>query len=151
MKFLSLPTALLIVILTLVPSVFAQSATLTATVTPNPLHVEVVAPSNVIVGEGFEIQVLVSNFGTTKVRSTSITINSPKNLKINGKKKGLGTIDPGKSKIATWKARLLSPGNYFIHADVSARLGKKSISTSDTSLVSSTESFLAFWFSFLFP
>ena len=149
MKLLSLLAILAITFLVARPT-FAQNANLTATVTPTPLHIEVIAPSNVAVGEVFEIQVLVSNFGTIKIISTLVTINSPQDIKVNGKKKGLGTIEPGKSKTAPWKARLLSSGNFVIQADVSARLDKELISVSDTSLVSSTESFLAFWFSFLF-
>ena len=148
MKFLSLLAILATTFLVASPS-FAQSSNLTATVTPNPLHVEVTTPGNAAIGEVFEIQVVVSNFGTTKIRNTSVTINPPQNLKVNGKKKGLGNIDPGKSKTAFWRARLLSSGIYFIHADVSARLDKETISASDTSKISSTKSFLAFWLGLL--
>lgn len=148
MKFLSLLAILATTFLVASPS-FAQSSNLTATVTPNPLHVEVNVPSNVGVGEFFEIQVVVSNFGTTIIRNTSVTINPTQDLKVNGKKKGLGNIDPGKSKTATWRAKLLSSNNFVILANVSARLDKESISASDTSQVSSTVSFLAFWFGFL--
>ena len=89
MKFLSLLAILATTFLVASPS-FVQSSNLTATVTPNPLHVKVDAPSNVTVGEVFEIQVTVSNFGTEIVRSTSVTVNPPQDIKVNGKKKGLG-------------------------------------------------------------
>ena len=87
MKYLSLPIILLAVFLvTAVPS-FAQSAVLTATVRPNPLKVEITTPtSSVSVGKWFDINAEITNFGTEIVTKTTVTLNSPRELRVRNKK-----------------------------------------------------------------
>ena len=135
MKYLSLPIILLAVfLLTAVPS-FAQSAVLTATVHPNPLKVEITAPDNVIVGEWFDVSAEVTNFGTEIVTKTTVTLNSPRELRLRNKKKRVGNLTSGEPVSLKWQVKARSEGNFIVLVEVSGRLSGEKISASDDSKI----------------
>ena len=140
MKYLSLPIILLAVfLLTAVPS-FAQSASLTATVRPNPLKVEITAPSNVGVGEWFDISAKITNFGTEIVTKTTVTLNSPRELRVRNKKKRLGNLASGETISLKWQVKAKSEGNFIVLVEASGRLEGEKISASDSRIITADDS-----------
>ena len=140
MKYLSLPIILLAVfLLTAVPS-FAQSASLTATVRPNPLKVKITAPSNVGVGKWFDISAEVTNFGTEIVTKTTVTLNSPRELRVRNKKKRLGNLAAGETISLKWQVKAKSEGNFIVLVEASGRLEGEKISASDSRIITADDS-----------
>lgn len=117
-------------------SAFAQTATLTATVRPNPLKVQVSAPSSVFVGEWFDITLTVTNLGTEVVKKSTATLHTPAEIVVRGKSKKLANIGPGETKTVSWQAKANSSGNFVILAEVTGNLLGEEISASDTAMIS---------------
>ncbi len=150
MKFLSLPAVLVAALLMVAAPSFAQSGTVTVTVRPNPLDVQVAAPENVVVGQWFEIEVAVFNKGAQSITKTSAKIHTPSELKVRGKKKRIGTLPAGQTKII-WQAKANNSGdNLIIQVDVEGFLDGEKITAGDTAMVSATGSILLFLFRLLF-
>lgn len=130
-------------------SALAQTATLTATVRPNPLELELMAPQNVVVGEWFDISASVSNKGGEVIRKTWITLNTPGEIVARGVKKNLGDLQPGETRTVNWRAKANSAGKFVVMAQVTGKLAGEPISASDTALISATSpTFLVYLFSF---
>ena len=123
---------------------YAQSSTLTATVRPNPLEVEVFAPSNVSVGSWFDIKVEVSNLGTETLTNTSALISPPSELVVRGKRKRIGNLSPGATQTITFRAMAKSSGNLLILVEATGKLAGEEISASDTTMISADGSLGAF-------
>lgn len=128
----------------------AQSATLTATVRVNPLEIEVVAPDTVVVGEWFDIDVVVSNLGATTVKKTSVVVNKPSGLKVRANKKRIGDLAPGATEIVTWRAKVNSPGGFVAVVEVSGKLDGEEISAFDSITISAIGSLAARFFRLIF-
>lgn len=141
-KFLVLPVALTCLLLA-VNSVWAQTASLTATVRPNPLIVEIIAPSNVSVGQWFEIKADVSNLGTETISRTVATIYTPSEISVKGPKEKIGDLAGGGKKTVIWQAKANRPGSFIIQVEVTGELAGESISASDSPLISASSSALA--------
>ncbi len=150
MKFLSLPTVLVAVLLMVAAPVFAQSATLVATVRPNPLEVEISAPGSVPVGKWFEIKATISNQGSVAVTKTSAKIHKSSTLSIRGKKKRIGNLDPGSPQTITWQAKANQTGKFVILVEVEGVLEGEKISASNATVILATGSILLFWLGVLF-
>ncbi len=123
---------------------YAQSSTLTATVRPNPLEVEVFAPSNVSVGSWFDIKVEVSNLGTETVTNTSALISPPSELVVRGKRKRIGNLSPGATQTITFRARANSSGTLIVTVEVAGELAGEDILASDTTIISASGSLADF-------
>ena len=151
MRYLSLPIILLTVfLLTAVPS-FAQSSTLTATVRPNPLKVKITAPSNAPVGEWFDISAEVTNLGSEVItKTTTTTLNSPRELSVRNKKKRVGDLTSGETISLKWQARAKSEGNFIVLVEASGRLGREKISTSDSKIITADDSIILSLFRMIF-
>ena len=150
MKYLSLPISLLAVFLvTAVPS-FAQSAVLTATVRPNPLKVEITAPSNVSVGKWFDINAEITNFGTEIVTKTTVTLNSPRELRVRNKKKRIGNLASGETISLKWQVKAKSEGNFIVLVEASGRLAGEKISASDSKIIKADDSIILSLFRMIF-
>ena len=150
MKYLSLPVILLAVFLvTAVPS-FAQSAVLTATVRPNPLKVEITAPSNVSVGKWFDINAEITNFGTEIVTKTTVTLNSPRELRVRNKKKRIGNLASGETISLKWQVKAKSEGNFIVLVEASGRLAGEKISASDSKIIKADDSIILSLFRMIF-
>ena len=143
MRYRSLPIIVLTVfLLTAVPS-FAQSSTLTATVRPNPLKVKITAPSNAPVGEWFDISAEVTNLGSEVItKTTTTTLNSPRELSVRNKKKRVGDLTSGETISLKWQAKAKSVGNFIVTAEASGRLASEKISDSDTKMIQVDESII---------
>ena len=128
----------------------AQSGSVTATVRPNPLEVKVSAPSSVGVNEWFDIKVTITNKGAAVTKTfAKIHTSSDLKLKTRGKKKRIGTLTTGKTKI-TWQAKANQGGNYVILVEVEGFLGTEKISADGSPVVEATDSILLSWFRTLF-
>ena len=128
----------------------AQSGSVTATVRPNPLEVKVSAPSSVGVNEWFDIKVTITNQGAAVTKTfAKIHTSSDLKLKTRGKKKRIGTLTTGKTKI-TWQAKANQGGNYVILVEVEGFLEDEKITASDTAEMGVTGSILSFWIRLLF-
>lgn len=116
--------------------VFAQTASLVATVRVNPLEVEVNTPPKVVVREWFTIRVSVSNRGSETIQKTTATLNTPTEIVVRGKDKKLGDLGLGETKTVSWQAKANSSGNFVILAEVTGNLAGEIISASDTTMIS---------------
>ena len=142
MKYLSLPVILLAVFLiTAVPS-FAQSSTLTATVRPNPLKVKLTAPSNVTIGEWFDISAEVTNLGSETITKTTTTLNSPRELSVRNKKRRIGDLASGETIPLKWRVKAKSKGSFIIMAEALGKLAGEKISASDSKMIKADDSIL---------
>lgn len=133
-----------------VGSVFAQSASLTATVQINPLEVEVAAQNIVTVGEWFEIKADISNLGEETVSKTTVLINTPSELRTRGRRKRIGNLAPGVTEAVIWEAMANRPGNFVIQVEATSELGGEKISASDSINISATGSLGAFFIRLIF-
>jgi len=140
---------LLFCLLAVASPVFAQSAVLTATVAVNPLKVKASAPP-VLVGQWFDLEAEVTNFGTRTVNKTSLLISTPSDLKVRGKKKMVGNLVAGETKTVIWRARVNNPGNFLVFVEASGKLEGEAISASDSVLISATGSLAARVFRLIF-
>ena len=142
MKYLSLPIILLTVALITAGPSFAQSSTLTATVRPNPLKVKITAPSNVGVGEWFDISAEVTNRGSEVITKTTTTLNSPRELRVRNKKRRIGNLAAGETISLKWQAKAKNEGNFIVLAEASGRLAGEKISTSDSKIITADDSLI---------
>ncbi len=146
MKFFILPTLIFAAFILTVAPAIAQTSNVTATVRPNPLEVEVSAPSPGGVGKWFSIEVTITNKGAGPVTKTFAKIHTSSDLKLKtrGKKKRIGTLISGQTKII-WQAKANQGGNYVIAVDVDGFLGTEKISSSGSDLIIVTDSILLSW------
>lgn len=149
-KFFFLPVLVLTTLLLVVTSSFAQSATLTATVKPNPLEVKVVAPNNVQVDKWFDIETQIINKGDAAIEKTFVTIHTPSELSVRGKKVRIGTLTAGGTTKVVWRAKAKEFGNFVVQVDVGGNLNGEKVSASDTTLISASDSILTLWLRRLF-
>ncbi len=115
--------------------VLAQSAILTATVRPNPLEVKITAPSDVAVGQWFNISADVTNLGDQSITGVKAIIQAPTGVTVNGQKKEVGTLAGGQTKTVTWRAKANDSGNFIIQVEASGNLAGEQISSSDSVLI----------------
>ncbi len=99
---------------------WAQTASLVATVRINPLEVEVTAPSPVILGERLKVEVIVKNLGETKIKKTRVEIflDPGLSLKRNPVRK-MGVIPEKGSKTASWRVTAEEMGSHVILVEAS--------------------------------
>lgn len=152
MKFFILPTLILAAFILAVAPAIAQTSNVTATVRPNPMEVEVSAPSLGGIGKWFSIEVTITNKGAQSITKTFAKIHTSSDLKLKtrGKKKRIGTLAPGKTVEAVWLAKAKSSGQYIIQVDVEGFLEDEKITASDTAEMEVTGSILSFWIRLLF-
>lgn len=152
MKKLFILPVVLVYLLVAAGFAFAQTASLTATVRINPLEVEIIAPSEVPVGEWFEIKAEVSNLGTERISRAFVTLNTSPEFNIRGsEKKNLGNLPSGKTKTVKWRVRVGSSGRYIATVEAKGNLAGEEISASDTTNISvagSLGAFLHFFWEF---
>ena len=150
MRLLALPIIALTALSLAVGPSFAQSGTVTATVRPNPLDVEVAAPSQVTVREWSDIEVIIKNKGSTPITKTSAKIHSSSGFSVKGRSKKVGTLGPGETAKIMVLAKANHAGNYIIQVDVQGFLEGEKISSGDSALIVATGSILPSWLRFLF-
>ncbi len=143
-KLFFLPIVL-VFLLTTGSTAYAQSSTLTATVRVNPLEVEVIAPTSVLVGQWFDIEVEVSNLGTETLTNASALISPPSELVVRGKRKQIGNLSPGTTETVTFRARANSSGEYITTVEVTGKLAGEDISASATTIISADGSLADFF------
>ena len=131
-------------------STIAQTGAVSATVRPNPLKVEITVPANVTVGQWFEISVDVSNLGVEAINRTVATLNTPKDVKVKGKKKRLGNLGPGEVGVVTWQVKINNSGDFIIQVEATGKLLGEDISASDSAIISATGSLGFFLFRLIF-
>lgn len=151
MKFFVLPALIFAAFILAVTPAIAQTSNVTATVRPNPLEVEVSAPSPGGVGKWFSIEVTITNKGAGPVTKTFAKIHTSSELKLKtrGKKKRIGTLAAGKTTLI-WQAKANETGNYVIQVDVEGFLGGEKITANGTAVTEVTSSILSFWVRLLF-
>lgn len=148
-RLFALPILLVYLFVAASPTI-AQTGTVSATVRPNPLKVEITVPANIIVGQWFEVSAEVSNLGSETVRSTKATINTPSGVKVRGKRKGLGNLRPGETKIASWQVKVSDSGNFIIQVEATGKLLGEDISASGSTTISTAGSLGFFLFRLIF-
>ena len=151
MKFLYLPMVAFIAVSLAVVPAFAQTSNVTATVRPNPLEVEVSAPSPGGVGKWFSIEVTITNKGIAPITKTFAKIHTSSDLKLKtrGKKKRIGTLTTRQIKLI-WQAKANEGGNYVVQVEVEGFLEGEKISSGNSALIVATGSVLPSWLRYLF-
>ena len=105
--------------------VLAQTASLTATVSINPLGLELSAPSSVSQGDSFKLKAKIGNLGQSKLQKVEATIFINSGLIVRGKEeKKAGTIKGESQKTATWQIKAQEAGHYLIIVDVSGKVAE---------------------------
>lgn len=154
MKFLkpALGVLALILLVALWQPVSAQSATLTATVKINPLDIQVFAPTNVVVGEWFDIKADITNRGSQIVNKTFAKANVPSGLSVRGKKKKIGVLGARETKTIIWRAKATrTDTNLLIQIDVNGTLMDEEISaSSDSKIILASQTIVFFLFRLIF-
>ena len=150
MRFLTLPIITLTAFILVAAPALAQIGSVTATVRPNPLEVQVAARSQVTVKEWSDIEVIIKNKGSTPITKTSAKIHSHSGFSVRGKHKRVGTLGPGEIAKIVVSAKANHAGNYIILVDVGGFLEGEKISSSDSTLIIATGSILPSWLRFLF-
>ena len=130
--------------------VYAQSSTVTATVRPNPLKVTISAPQNVSVRQWFTVSADVSNLGKETITQTVATLNVPAKLKVQHQRRNLGNLAAHGTKIVTWQVKANVSGNFIITAEASGKLLTETISSSDSTTISSVGLLGAFLLKLIF-
>jgi len=104
------------------PAFGSSSGTVTATVTVNPLKVDVSArPHSPIADKKFKLQATIKNLGSTTLNDAEATIFLPAGLTpLSDESQFLGSIDGGRKKRASWTIQADEAGNYIIIIAVSA-------------------------------
>lgn len=135
-----LPTALSAALVITASAVLAKTATLTATVRPNPLLVGITAPSHVPVDQWFEFSAIISNIGADPISRTVATIHTPSDIRVQRKRQHLGTLEPQQSPTITWQMLANNPGSFVIQVEATGNLLGESISATDSSTISAVDS-----------
>lgn len=113
--------------------VYAQSASLIATVHVNPLEVEIILPGNVEIGEWFKITAIIINHGSEKIKHNRVSIYPPPEVSVRGSnEKGVGILRPGGTRTISWWIRVDSPSANFVLIEVVGTLLGEEVSASDT-------------------
>lgn len=142
---LVLPTLLLVFLLVITDLVYAQSAVLTATVRPNPLNISLSAPPSVNVGQWFDAEVTITNHGGVPVSKASAVMHTPAGVNARGKKKRLGSLNPGQTQVV-WQMKLTRSGSKLvILVEVEGVLNGETITADETAIISSTSPLAFFW------
>ncbi len=106
MRKLFILSIMLVYLLAAGGTVYAQSASLNATVRINPLEVKVSSPTNISAGQWFEVKAEVSNLGTERISRTFATLNTSPGFIVRGReKKSLGSLPSGGTKTVRWRVR----------------------------------------------
>jgi len=105
--------------------VFAQTASLVATVSINPLTLELYAPTTVVQGDSFKLKAEIGNRGQSKVQKVEATIFTDSGLIVRGKEtKKVGMIKGGDQKDAAWRIKAQEPGFYLITIEVRGKVAE---------------------------
>ncbi len=148
--FFTLPLVF-VFFLSLVNHSFAQQGSVSATVRPNPLEVEVFAPSGVTVGQWFEIKAEVSNLGMERISRAFTTLNTSPELNVRGsEKKNLGSLPSGGTKTVKWRVKVDSSGNYITTVEAKGKLLGEEILASDSVKIFATGSLSVLFFRLIF-
>lgn len=130
---------------------FAQEGIVSATVRPNPLEVKISAPAVVNVGQWFDINVDVTNFGTETINDVVVVINNPQGLSVKGKKSiALGNLLPGETKPFSWEAKVSQPLDYIVQVEATGLLSGEVVTNSDTVVILTSGSLGAFLLKLIF-
>ena len=116
-------------------SVFAQTATLTATVRVNPLEVKISDSGIVPLKKWFEIPIIISNQGRQEITKTEVRIYSSPKLTVKNKQKKIGNFAPGE-KIIVWFAKANKQGDFIIQVEMTGEFAGEQISATDSTLIS---------------
>ena len=130
--------------------VYAQNSAVTATVMPNPLKVTVSAPQNVSVRQWFTVSADVSNLGEETITQAVAILNVPAKLKVQHQRRNLGNLAAHGTKIVTWQVKANVSGNFIITAQASGKLLTETISSSDSTTISSVGLLGAFLLKLIF-
>ena len=128
----------------------AQSGVVTVTVMPNPLKVTVSAPQNVSVRQWFTVSADVSNLGKETITQTVATLNVPAKLKVQHQRRNLGNLAAHGTKTVTWQVKANASGSFIITAEASGKLLTETISSSDSTTISSVGLLGAFLLKLIF-
>ncbi len=129
---------------------FAQEGTVSATVRPNPLEVNLTFPSAVPVGEWFEVTAEVSNKGDLGISKVSASLDVSSGISVRGKKKRLGNLAAGEKKVVKWMIKVRRPGNYVAQAEAKGILLGEDILALDSSNTTALGSLGGFFFRLIF-
>lgn len=135
-----LPTALSAALVITASAVLAKTATLTATVRPNSLLVEITTPSRVPVDQWFEFSAIISNIGTDPISRTVAIIHTPGDIHVQRKRQRLDTLEPQQSPTITWQMLAKNPGSFVVQVEATGNLLGESISAADSSAISAVDS-----------
>lgn len=149
-KLLLLPILVLAAIFMVAGPAFAQSATLVATVRPNPLQVKISIPSGVSVGQWFDISATIHNQGQETIKKTVAIIYTPIEMSVRGQKKQVGNLSGGQTKTLIWRVKANSSGEFIVTVEASGELAGEQITASDSTIVTVFGSLGAFLTRFIF-
>ena len=142
--------SLLLFVTSSLGSVYAQSSIVTATIRPNPLHVDISVPATVTVGQWFDVTVDVPNLGQETLTRTVVTLNTPSEIKVKNQRKKIGNLPAGTTQTLKWQAKANASGEFFIQVEVIANLAGEQISSSDSQPISAVGSLGAFLLRLIF-
>lgn len=100
--------------------VSAQTASLVATVSVNPLTLDLFAPASVSQGDSFKLRVEIGNLGQSKIEKVKASIFIDSGLIVRGKEeKKAGTIQGESQKTVAWRIKAVGdPTVYIIQVEV---------------------------------
>ena len=119
--------------------VFAsQTGTLVATVSINPLTLQLSAPSIVQQGRSFRLRAQIGNLGQSKIKEAEAIISVPSGLIVKGaEEKKVGIIRGGREKRVSWQIKAKTEGIYIIQVEARGRVAETGdlVTTSETVMV----------------
>jgi len=142
--------SLLLFVFSGVESVYAQSGTVTATVRPNPLKVQISAPSTYPVNKWFPVSADITNQGADPITKIIVTLNADPGIRIKSSRKKIGTLGTHQTTNISWEAKATAVGNFIITAEATGNLLGETISSSDSAMIVATGSLGAFLLRLIF-
>jgi hypothetical protein len=111
--------------------------TVSVTVVPSPVEINVRIPSHVREGVPFPVLAFIENSGDSRIEEAVATIHIPEDIEVilRGTEVDLGTIRTHGSTTAMWLVRALEEGNYVILVSISGTYDGDIVTGQDAALV----------------
>lgn len=150
MKTLGIIVAGFLLVAFALRTVHAQTGTVSATVRPNPLTVDISVPASVTVGQWFDVTADVANLGQETLTQTVVSLNTPGEIKVKNQRKKIGNLTAGTTQTLKWQAKANASGDFIIQVEATANLAAEQISSSDSQVISAVGSLGAFLLRLIF-
>jgi len=114
----------------------ANFGVLTATVTINPLELEIEAPQRVELNKVFEVKAHIKNKGDALIKNGGAQVFTGEGLEVLGQAgKKIGVIPGGKEKKTTWRLKGIKEGNHIINVSFAGELNNELVRIEDSAKI----------------